>query len=64
MTRRIKCSARHLVLAVCVAAIAGAVAGHFLIAPLELPGIAKFALSAAIGYLSVYIAEKKLSCGP
>jgi len=54
----------HLVVSLVIAACVGAIFGAVVLGPSEIPAISKWGLASAVGYLSVYVAEKVLKCGP
>lgn len=54
----------HLAVSLVIAACVGAVFGAIILGPADIPAISKWGLASAAGYLSVYVAEKVLKCGP
>jgi zinc transporter ZupT len=54
----------HLAVSVAIAALVGAVLGAIVLENLQIPTISKWGIASTAGYLSVYIAEKVLQCGP
>ena len=54
----------HLIVSLVIAASVGAIFGSAVLDTVSLPSISKWGLASTAGYLSVYIAEKALKCGP
>jgi len=56
---------KHLIIALVIASLAGVLVGTFLLGPMSLPELLEWGCVAAVGYFSVYVAERTLlDCKP